>query len=61
MRKQTPEEYSPAEAQKRFETALRVALTTPPKPRKDMTKKGGKKRAVRAARVGSGTKPQIAH
>jgi hypothetical protein len=41
--------YSEAEAQKRFEAALRVALTTPPKPRKDMTKKGGKKRAARAS------------
>jgi hypothetical protein len=49
MGKQQNEQYSDAEAQKRFEAALRVALNTPPKPRKDMTKKGGKKRVERAS------------
>jgi hypothetical protein len=34
------EEYPPEEAHRRFETAVRAALNTPPKPRKKMTRKG---------------------
>jgi hypothetical protein len=33
------DQYSEKEAQARFETALRAALDTPPKPRKSMTPK----------------------
>ena len=43
------DDYPPEEAQRRFEAALRAALNTPPKPVKDMPKKKGGKRAVRAS------------
>jgi hypothetical protein len=45
----TDERYSEAEAQQRFETALRAALNTPPKPMKDIPKKRPKKPAHDAA------------
>jgi hypothetical protein len=33
------DDYSPEEAQRRFEAAIKSALNTPPKPRKDMPRK----------------------
>jgi hypothetical protein len=39
----TDDTYSDAEAQRRFEAALKAALNTPPKPMKDIPKKKPKK------------------
>lgn len=38
--KRTDEQYSEAEAQRRFLGSLKAALNTPPKPQKMMTRKG---------------------
>jgi hypothetical protein len=40
MPKQVSEEFTPAEAQQRFEKLVQVALKTPPKPQKMMGYKG---------------------
>jgi hypothetical protein len=45
-------DYTPEEAERRFLTALKAALNTPPKPLKDMPKKRGGKRAARASSSG---------
>jgi hypothetical protein len=41
-------DYSPEEAERRFEAALRAALTTPPKPLKDKPKVRPRKAAATA-------------
>jgi hypothetical protein len=37
--KEHDDQYSPQEAQRRFEKLVRTALNTPPKPMKDMPRK----------------------
>ena len=39
--------YSEREAQRRFMAALKVAVTRPPKPLKDIPKRSGESRAVK--------------
>jgi hypothetical protein len=54
-------DYSPEEAKRRFEAALRTALATPPKPHKDEPRKQPKRGAApgrdRAASSSSGGSP----
>jgi hypothetical protein len=40
MAKQSNNQYSDQEAQRRFMAALKAAVNTPPRPLKSMTKKG---------------------
>jgi hypothetical protein len=51
---QSNDDYPPEEAQKRFMTALKAAVNTPPRPLKSMTRKvakaQSKKRAKRSER-----------
>lgn len=50
------DEYSDEEAERRATEALRRALTTPPKPQKEMVGKVGRPRAKRKRPVNSGPK-----
>jgi hypothetical protein len=44
--KKANDQYSDQEAQRRFMAALKAAVSTPPKPLKDMPKKNGESRAT---------------
>jgi hypothetical protein len=48
--KSDPDQFSEEEAQRRFQALLRAAVTTPPKPLKDMPKKRAKQARHRSVK-----------
>lgn len=50
MPRPNDEEFPEAEASRRFESALRAALKTPPKPAKDLPRKDRRRKAVTSGR-----------